>query len=120
MPRADEPRYTVRLDADVALLLRTASEVSNVAVGALIRECARRSAAAVAADASAGRVSLRRRSAAVPVSSPAVPESEFRRRVEGKITAEEYVLGLRERAGVKTAREVMLERQARLNKGRGA
>jgi hypothetical protein len=65
----------VRLSAADDLVLLEAAEQANIAVGALIRECVRRAAYGVAADASAGRLNLRRRSASVPVPAPAAVPS---------------------------------------------
>lgn len=61
MPRADDPRVPVRLSkSDYAVIEAAASSV-NVAVGALMRECAVKYAGTVAREIAAGNVTGLRR-----------------------------------------------------------
>lgn len=81
MPRADDPRVMVRLSPEAHAAIKAAAASANVAVGALMRECAERYATTVARDVAAGNVRLRRqRVEAVPgvvrASSLVGPSSE--------------------------------------------
>lgn len=99
MPKADEPRVAFRISATDFAVLEAAARSVNVSAGALARECAVRYAADVAREVSEGRLKLRRRSAAVPVPSPAAPLPK----------------------GVTTGRELLMrERQRKLNERRGS
>jgi uncharacterized protein (DUF1778 family) len=60
MPRADDPRVMVRLTPESYAVIKEAAEGANVAVGALVRECAERYAVRVAREVAAGSVRLRR------------------------------------------------------------
>lgn len=130
MPRADEPTISVRLSREDHAVISTAAEAVGVSVGALVRECVRRSAAGVARDVSEGRLILRRRSGSGsgnPVPAPAAPDpvdhapevaealgvsrSEARRRIAqaGPIRLDT----------VSDAQKWAMERQERLNKDKG-
>lgn len=60
MPRADEPRVPVRLSNSDYKIIEAAAKSVNVAVAALMRECAVRYAGAVAREVAAGNLTLRR------------------------------------------------------------
>jgi hypothetical protein len=61
MPKVGDPRVTIRFSVSDHAVLDAAAVSCGVETGALIREAALRSAAAVARDVTEGRVSLRRR-----------------------------------------------------------
>jgi hypothetical protein len=61
MPRADDPRVPVRLSKSDFATIEAAAGSVNVAVGALMRECAVRYAAVVAREIAAGNVTGLRR-----------------------------------------------------------
>lgn len=71
MPRDGDPRVMVRLSPESYAAIKAAASSANVAVGALVRECAERYAVTVARDVAAGRVRLRR--ARAQESAPVVP-----------------------------------------------
>lgn len=72
-----------------------AAVAAGVETGALLREAAVRGVASVGRDVSAGRVRLRRRSAAVPVPSSAAPDPRVDR-VAVALEAREAVAKSRE------------------------
>lgn len=50
MPRADDPRIMVRLTPEDHATIKAAADLGNIALSALVRECAIRYASTVAAD----------------------------------------------------------------------
>lgn len=60
MPRDGDPRVMVRLSPELAEALAESAQAANVAVAALVRECAERHHESVARDVREGRVRLRR------------------------------------------------------------
>lgn len=61
MPRAEEPRIILRLSATDKAVIDAAAASANVAVGALVRECAVRYAGTVARQIASGEVTGLRR-----------------------------------------------------------
>lgn len=98
MPKRDEPRVMVRLSPEDEAVIKAAARYANVAVAGLIRECAVRYAAAVAADVRRGSTRLRRGKAVEAVRGQVQPASSLV--VEGGLTPYDVM---------------MRERQARLN-----
>lgn len=99
--RSDEPRVTVRLSAVDHAMLSAAAEAAGVSLGSLLREGGMRFARELA-ESSAPAPKMRRRSAAqpppAPVPSPAAPRALP--------------------PGVTTARNLMMDRQRKLNERR--
>jgi uncharacterized protein (DUF1778 family) len=113
--RANEPRTTIRWSAVDFAMIEAAAKAAGVATGAFVREAALRSARGLAAEVAAPK--LRRRSSAlqereVPVLDAVAPEGG-----RGKVSRPMVPASLP--PGVKSAREIMLERQRKLNEGRG-
>lgn len=81
MPRADEPRVPVRLSHADYAVIEAAAKTANVAVAALMRECAVRHAASVARQIMAGEVTglRRQRIEAAEAAAPVVRASSLRR-----------------------------------------
>lgn len=115
MPRADEPRVTLRLSVADEAVLREAAERRGVRLGTLIRQLAVSEAERIRSSERAPR--MRRRSASVPVPAPAASSSEVEKS-EPVSEAKRYVAGLKERYAVKTGRELAMERQRKLNERR--
>jgi hypothetical protein len=128
MPKADEPRHTVRFSRVDNAILEAASEQAGVAVGSMIREGALRNAREVAGEVSAAAPKMRRRSAAVPVPSPAAsseveksepPVLDAVSPSDGRGKISHPVRRVPQLPGVMTAKDLMLERQRKMNERRG-
>lgn len=77
VPREDDPRVVIRLTPEDHAMIKAAADVANVAVGALMRECAVRHAAEVAADVRRGTTRLRRQKAVEAVRGQVVSASSI-------------------------------------------
>jgi hypothetical protein len=98
MPRDDDPRVVVRFTKPGFAAVEAAAASVGVSVGGLVRECAERHAADVAADVSAGRVTIRRRSASSDSgSASAAPRPVSEREALARRTAALRALGQRPR-----------------------
>lgn len=115
--RRDEPRVSVRLSAVDHAMLEAAAQTAGVSLGSLLREGGLRYARELAGEV-AQAPKMRRRPA--PKQHPVHCDCpSCVGPLHGSTAAREALKDVATRAGVKTAKEIMLERQARLNKGRG-
>jgi hypothetical protein len=101
VPRADEPKRSIRFSAEDDAMLKAASEATGQSVSALVQECVRRSLPQVARDLKGEPGSY--------VWPRAVTPQVAVRRINSRIMEAGAV------PGVKTARDLLLERQERLN-----
>jgi uncharacterized protein (DUF1778 family) len=77
MPRADDPRVVIRLTPEDHAAIKAAADIGNIAVGALVRECAIRYCSTVAADVRRGSTRLRRAKAVEAVRGQVQPASSI-------------------------------------------
>jgi hypothetical protein len=77
MPRADDPRVMVRLTPEDHAAIKAAADLGNIAVAALIRECAIRYCSTVATDVRQTGKRLRRAKAVEAVRGQVVPASSI-------------------------------------------
>jgi uncharacterized protein (DUF1778 family) len=73
MPRDGDPRVMVRMTPEDHAAIKAAADLGNIAVGALMRECAIRYASTVAADVRTSGKRLRRAKAVEAVKGQVVP-----------------------------------------------
>jgi hypothetical protein len=116
MPRDDDPRVVIRLTPEDLAAIRAAAAVGDVAVGALVRECAVRYASTVARELRVSGKRVRRGNVskpepAVPARSVPKPKSEPAPPIAGLKRASELVPG-------QDAKAWALARQAKLNEAR--
>jgi hypothetical protein len=147
VPRVDEPKRSIRFSAEDDALLRAASEASGRSVSALVQECVRRSLPQVTRDLKGEPASRSRPRAVTPQVGPKretiqphmvepFKPNEGPSWQEGVIPARPLPSGIEaikqnvthpggrlanvpKIPGVKTAKDLMLERQERLNEGKG-
>lgn len=77
MPRADDPRVMVRMTPEDHAAIKAAADLGNIAVGALMRECAIRYASTVAAEVRTSGKRLRRAKAVEAVKGQVAPASSL-------------------------------------------
>jgi hypothetical protein len=113
MPRDDDPRVVIRLTPEDLAAIRAAAAVGDVAVGALVRECAVRYASTVARELRVSGKRVRRGNVSKP--EPSVPKSQPKSEpappIKGLKRASELVPG-------QDAKAWALARQAKLNEAR--
>jgi urocanate hydratase len=85
VPRDGDPRVVVRLSPELAVALGESARSANVAVAALVRECAERFHEVVAREVASGAVRLRR--ARVEVAAQAAPVVPARALVDASALA---------------------------------
>jgi hypothetical protein len=76
VPRDDDPRVVIRLTPEDHAALKATAEINNIAVGALVRECAIRYASTVAKELRVSGKRLRRGRTDVESPGPRPPRSK--------------------------------------------
>src|SRR3954447_17022055 len=117
MPRDDDPRVVVRMTPEDHAALKATAELNDLAVGALVRECAIRYASTVARELRVSGKRLRRGNVVVPGPARSVAKSRPVPRPAAK-----PIKGLRRASDLVveggTQADWDLARQAKLNEAR--
>jgi hypothetical protein len=118
MPRDDDPRVVVRMTPEDHAALKATAELNDLAVGALVRECAIRYASTVARELRVSGKRLRRGNVVVPGSGPARSVAKSRPVPRPAVKPIEGLRRASELVGDDGPEGWALARQAKLNEAR--